>query len=144
MVKTIPLTRGMVAIVDAADYECVSGLKWYAHPGANGVFYAVHKDNNAGRDIRMHRLLLDAENGELVDHRDWDGLNNRRKNLRKVTSSQNSQNRRLVKGYSWNKVRSRWEAQITVSRKQIRLGRFRTEALARAAYLNARKTYGFI
>lgn len=92
----------------------------------------------------MHRLLMNAKKGEVVDHRDWDGLNNRRKNLRKVTTSQNVHHRQHAKGYSWDKSRKLWQAKIQVNWKQIHLGRFPTEALARAAYLNAKKEHGYV
>lgn len=141
-VKEIPLTRGMTAIVDAADYAIVSEMKWHARKGHNGVFYAGHSAKD-GSTILMHRFLMNAEKGEEVDHRDWDGLNNRRKNLRIVTGSQNCYHRKDAKGYYWHKREKRWRAQIGVNKRKIWLGGFPTEALARAAYLNAKKERGY-
>lgn len=139
----IPLTRGMTAVVDAADYALVSGMKWYAYPDRN-YFYAGSRAKDGSR-IRMHRLIMDAKKGEIVDHRDEDGLNNRRKNLRKVTNSHNLHNcRRTAKGCSWDERTKRWKARIMVNRKEVWLGRFPTAALARAAWINAKKEHGFI
>lgn len=52
--------------------------------------YAVCKQN--GKTVYMHRFLLNAPKGVEVDHMDWNGLNNRRKNLRLATKSQNRAN----------------------------------------------------
>lgn len=86
----VPLSRGMVAIVDDDDFERVSRLRWYAH-WSGRRWYARHERRESGTRVRlyMHRLLA---SGAEVDHWDGDGLNNRRANLRPATRSQNLAN----------------------------------------------------
>ena len=89
--KLIPLTRGKFAIVDDEDFEILNQYKWFACKGMSGIFYAIR--NEKGKKIWMHRVILNAPDGLDVDHRDRDGLNNTRENLRLATKSQNSANR---------------------------------------------------
>lgn len=86
--KLIPLTRGLFAQVDDADFEWLSKWKWQAHKGKKDTtFYAMR-----GSGIRMHRQIMDAKRGELIDHEDRNGLNNQRNNIRPATHSQNRAN----------------------------------------------------
>lgn len=91
---TIPLTLGQTAVIDDADASLVAGVSWHAQPRRDWRgFYAV---DSRGR--KMHRVLLQARPGEIVDHRDGDGLNNRRANIRIGTQSGNCVNRRSTPG----------------------------------------------
>jgi hypothetical protein len=97
---TIPLTQGQFAIVDAADYEWLSQWKWCAEwkPGSS-TFYASRTSYTEGRYSRvyMHREILGLERGDKRrgDHRDFNGLNNRRDNLRIATPRQNQTHQRM-------------------------------------------------
>jgi hypothetical protein len=90
---SIQLTRGKFAIVDMDDFDLVRNVLWYAEPGADGTFYAARRDClQQGRPkIYMHRLILD---GPCTDHRNGNGLDNRRSNLRSATDLQNKTNRK--------------------------------------------------
>ena len=85
--KRIPLTKGCVAIVDDDDYSRLSKFKWQAHIGRYTA-YAVR-----GSNVRMHREIMQPPNDMQIDHRDSDGLNNQKSNLRICTPEQNSQNK---------------------------------------------------
>lgn len=74
---TIPLTRGKFTIIDADDLPIVEGRSWQAHERRDGKGWYAVSDGT-----RMHRLLMNAPSNQIVDHRDGDGLNNRRGNLR--------------------------------------------------------------
>lgn len=129
----IPLTRNQIAIVDVDDYELVNTRLWTAHNNY-GNWYAIRKEN--GIDIKMHRLIMGFPPG-LVDHRNRDGLDNRRKNLRLATKSTNGMNRPgvgIFKGIHFDRWTGRWRAEIRVRGRRIRIGRFDTINLAAAAY----------
>ena len=95
--KTIPLSRGLVALVDDEDYERLARFKWHASgPTASGQFYAARESRTRGlgggrksrigrKVVYMHREVQACEAALVVDHRDGNGLNNTRENLRVVT-----------------------------------------------------------
>lgn len=91
--REIKLTKGQVALIDAADYEFASQFKWHALP-SHGRFYAARRISVGGvrRVLRLHRVLVDAPDDMLVDHKNGDSLDNRRDNLRICTASENSVN----------------------------------------------------
>jgi hypothetical protein len=146
--RTIPLTRGNVAVVDSADYETLIKHKWYSNDSRKnpGKFYAFTKIRC--KEFSMHRMLTDAPDGLEVDHINGDTLDNRRANLRLVTRAQNQWNRitRRKKcssrylGVYWNKRSKRWRASIRVAGYgRISLGQFQTEDRAAIAYQIAKE-----
>lgn len=88
--QTVPLNAGMETIVSMEDYVWVCKYTWTAFP-CNGKFYAARYDAN-GRIIKLHRAILSAPSGSLVDHRNGNGLDNRRSNLRVTDGSGNAAN----------------------------------------------------
>lgn len=140
----VPLTRGMVAIVDACDLDVVSRHKWHAKQG-HRTFYAAN-----GFRVTMHRLILKPPHGLQVDHINGDGLDNRRANLRACTQFQNQQNKRSVagsssafKGVSWDKALHRWQARIRPFGRLTNIGLFDSELEAAKAYdAKAKEFYG--
>ncbi len=88
------LTRGMFAMVDAEDFEKVSGRNWYAHRGHKTYYACSWVPGGRGKIDRMHHIVLGLPSTVQVDHRDGDGLNNRRSNLRVSDKSANGANRR--------------------------------------------------
>lgn len=119
MSREVPLTRGFVALVDDNDYERVmaAGAWWTdSHPHTS---YAMRLGPRPRREsILMHRLILDAQLGEQVDHVNRNGLDNRRANLRLCSQSQNNANRPArsgtsskYKGVTWSRSIRRWTVQ---------------------------------
>jgi hypothetical protein len=141
--RTVPLSHSKVALVDAADYDLVSAFKWRAVRVTGGLWYA---ETRLGKSREfMHRLIMECGPGEQVDHRDGDGLNNRRKNLRPTTHSRNQMNRRVVLSASGFKGvthrAGRWRAYITVAGRFRSLGVFATPEEAARAYDAAAREY---
>ena len=139
----IPLTRDKVAIVDSCDYLELIKYKWSASKLGN-VFYAVR--NGEGPNVLMHREILEAPEGSMIDHINHNGLDNRRCNLRLCTRSQNGMNRcknanNRFKGVSWHKDIKKWRAQITVKGRRISLGYFFCIVKAAKAYDKAALRY---
>lgn len=146
----IPITKGFVAVIDNADRDKVARLSWVAHatPGKRCV-YAKARLPGQNRNILMHRYILDAPPGVMIDHINGDGLDNRRGNLRVATASQNLLNRRKYHGVSrfkgvyFMKRDGLWVAQLAINGKSKNLGRFLTEEDAARVYdSHARRWYG--
>ena len=91
-VAYIPLTRGLHALVDAEDYEWLNQYQWYAAISNRGIFYA--RRNSPDGVVSMHRLIMQAPEGMVVDHINGNGLDNRRCNLRICTQYENALNSR--------------------------------------------------
>jgi hypothetical protein len=147
----IPLENGGYALVDEEDACRVDEHKWYKSYSKGGRTWYVNTYSiiNGKRYWRsMHRLLFGLDHGDriTVDHKNHDGLDNRRStNLRLASTVQNSANvRKLAKftskyrGVSWNSSAEKWLVQITRTcggvRKRFRIGSFTTEAEAAFAF----------
>ena len=150
-VTEVRLTRGMTAIVDSKDYPLIAGYRWtaYMKKGRDTVYAGTgipSSRTKTGRAVlSMHKLIL--PNTPRIDHRDGDGLNNRRKNLRPATVSQNGINRKAIPhgskyhGVNWCKTRKVWYARIKLNGKKIHIGMFDNEEDAYKARLDAEKKY---
>jgi len=151
--RKIPLTHCKFALVDADDYEWLSYYKWIASKSVNGNWYAVSseaRENPSRAHIPMHRLIMNAPDDYLVDHRDRRTLDNRRVNLRLASPTQNQYNAMKPKrkdstsnyrGVSKSKLSSRWTARISVGGRRIGLGTYSTEIEAAKAYDRAARIF---
>jgi len=139
--KSIPLSQGLFAIVDDDDYERLSQFKWHASKEGDTWYAARKNPGGVPSTIKMHREILGSAVNVIVDHRDLNGLNNVRTNLRECTKSDNMCNRGAnrnntsgFKGVCWDKQTSKWLAQITKDGKRKCLGRFASAEAAHRAY----------
>ncbi len=150
--KKIPLTQGQAAIVDDEDYEWLMQWKWTIDK-RNHTFYAIRRSSCklGKRKIFMHREILGLTKGDgkQTDHKNHNGLDNRRINIRICTGSQNQHNQKKQKGNSkykgvcWNKYKKKWQAQIEHNNQCFYLGSFLKEIDAAKAYdKKARKLNG--
>lgn len=135
-VKQLLILGGALVKVDDQDYALVVGKVWRLFVGLSGIGYAV--TSIRGRETYMHRLIM-GEPRAVVDHRNRNGLDNQRRNLRVGTQSQNCANSRLSKnntsGFKGVDFRDRrWRARIKVDRQEIGLGRYDSAEEAATAY----------
>jgi hypothetical protein len=145
--RSIPLTQGKVAIVDDGDFEWLNQWIWFAY-FSRGVWYAARGEKN--KLTRMHRAILKPRKGLVCDHRNGNGLDNRRQNLRAIKQANNTRNRRCCGGvsgihgvYPSFLPKKPWRARITVRGKRISLGCFSSKEKAKAARKAAEhKHYG--
>lgn len=154
--KEIPLTRSMVAFVDDQDFERISRHKWHPRKGRY-TWYAVRSITvrcpKIRQTVHMHREILGLQfkDGIEGDHRDGDGLNNQRANLRVCTEEQNNRNQKARKDWLHSKYKGvsrdhrrpagNWFARICVNRVRHRIGSFKTEEAAALAYNEAAKVH---
>lgn len=144
------LSDGTKAIVDSEDYPLVSVYNWCPDVRPNGIVYVRRNLRIEGRKSTqlLHRLIMGETNPSIkVDHRDHDGLNNRRSNLRQCTQAQNVFNNRNLpsrkrggvfsskfKGVYWNKKLNKWVARIGIGGKSRHITQSTDEIIAARAY----------
>lgn len=143
----IMVGSNLFAVIDKMDADLVKSFRWIPTKKPNGRVYArayFRKSTNAYTTIAMHRLILGLKNGDksIVDHINHDTLDNRRKNLRVCTPSENVTNRRSFdvsktskyRGVSWKKRDKKWDVKVTKNGKHFRMGAFEIEIEAALAY----------
>lgn len=141
------------ALVDDADFERLSEFVWCykeRSDGNGGYVYRYIKDpqskskRGVGRRL-LHHDVLQVLSSVEIDHRNGDGLDNQRRNLRRATHAQNCRNQRTQStGRKTSKFKgvgkaspNRWRARIRLDGKLIDLGHFESEVEAAAAYNSA-------
>ena len=141
--REIPLTKGKVALIDDGDFDRVIQNNWIAVEEWPGIWYAISNRPKGShpQKFRLHRFILQAPQGVQVDHRNGDGLDNRKENLRLATPSQNQQNRHNLslntsgyRGVTWHKKCQKWQSVIKLNGKNYYLGLYINPESAASAY----------
>lgn len=152
MTREIPWSRGYVALIDDADYDAVTSPgKWSACTPSPNTVYATRQFRYADGSKKMvllHRFLMPGV--PMIDHRNGNGLDNRRVNLRPATKGQNSANTRMrpkntsgYRGVTYHKQTGKWVAQIGGAETHRYLGLHSDIVAAAKAYDEAaREMYG--
>lgn len=148
--KLIPLTKGYSAMVDNEDFERINQYKWHIgiEETRKYALRTIHVKGQKDKSQRMHRLVLNYFGKLDIDHKDLDGINNQKSNLRICTHSQNLQNtlkavdnKSGYKGVTWHydydKKWGKWLARIRINKKLIFLGYFDDKKEAAIAYNKA-------
>ena len=150
----VPLTQGKFAVIDSIDAERVLKFNWCAYFNPhNRNWYAKRKVRIDGKQVSiyLHRFILNAPPDKQVDHKDRDGLNDRRYNLRLADNSQNHQNMAMpsdnrsgFKGVSrQNSISPRWVARLVHRGTRHHFGTFGSpEDAARAYDAGALRIFG--
>lgn len=149
-----------IVLIDDEDYEFINSMTWHINKH-KGKVYAITTKNHSEK-YKMHRIILGVtEPNVLVDHKDGNGLNNQRCNIRICTKSQNAANKKPKNKYlgvrfhvSRKKYISKktgelklmndkggWVAHITKNGVCKNLGRFKTQEQAAKAYNEAALKY---
>ena len=145
--KLIQLTQGQFAMVDDDMFDDLNRYKWFANWHYNS-FYTVRgvRINGKKKALLMHRVVMNAQDSDIIDHIDGVTLNNQKSNLRFCTASQNQHNRKInsnntteFKGVSPNG--KGYKAQIQLNGKRTYLGIRDTPEEAYELYKEASKKY---
>lgn len=144
--RTIPLSQGKVALVDAADYERIMAAgPWHAvfakRKNGRSTWYARHTSRSAG-NVYMHRFVVSAPEDDCrktpVDHRDGNGLDNRRTNLRIATPSLNTRNNGHARSNTGlrgvQRFRDKYRAMSRLNGRRVYIGVYDTPEECAAAY----------
>ena len=145
MAREIPLTKGYVAIVDDEDFERINAHKWNVLVGNSGVVYGQRTTCTGGkkRTLLLHREVMGHGPGDpQIDHRDGDGRNCQKSNLREATHKENAHNCRVAranntsgyKGVAWDKQAGKWQANICFDGRMFKIGYYATPIEAAHAY----------
>lgn len=142
--EIILLTKGYLAKVDDEDYDRINQYKWCVFGEDHHPYAERRIKTEKGSHLQlMHRLVVNAPKGMVVDHINHNGLDNRKENLRICTDRENRLNSRKYnyknsyskyRGVTWDKKRNKWVAQIMCNRKNYNLGVFDTQIEAAMAY----------
>ena len=148
--RTIYLPRGLEVRVSYVDWVRFGHLKWYLNSVSSPYACRDERRNGKRKKIYLHRAIMNAPDGLVVNHRDGDTLNCTRTNLHLVRERSNSTTYKVRKGVcgrhgvnflntalgevrGMNNVQSR----ITIGTDRIHLGVFETIEDAARAYDHA-------
>lgn len=143
--------------VDDNDYEWLNQWKWHPNQSKNGSKLYVKRFIHLGfrengspihKTVFMHKLINETPDDMDTDHINQNPLDNRRKNLRTATRSQNQHNVGLrkdnksgIRGVNWNSLENKWKVFLNFEKKHYYLGTFRDKKDAIMARKEAERIY---
>ena len=126
---------GKQVIIDDEMVDKIEGYNWYLHPVKSGQTYLRgYRGSRCDGLFYLHRIITDADKNSEVDHINGNGLDNRLDNLRVADRTINNLNRSNVRGCYFEPRTNTWRAEICFRGIRHRLGRFKIQAEAIAAY----------
>ena len=118
-VKILCKSNGMIleVLLDPEDYEKCEKL------GYKITVYKKIKDTTYYAKIKglsLHRFIMNCPKDKIIDHKNHNGLDNRKCNLRICTYKENNRNRITKSGHTgvyWNKKMNKWKAELEINHK---------------------------
>lgn len=137
--KKIITSKKDVCLIDKEDFDVVSKHKWKSTKPKKIIYVTrVIRDGKKYRTIYLHRFLMKAVKGQVVDHINGNGLDNRKENLRLCTQQQNTfnsmskrKNKRFKGVYKW---KDKFFAKLNVRKKVHYSKMYHTEEEAAKAH----------
>lgn len=121
---------------DLEDYDKIKGYAWMSHKTKDGYTYVA----STSAHIYMHRLIMNCPEDFIVDHKDHDTFNNRKKNLRISTVSENNVNsERCYEAGIVQTSSGKYAATIKFNNEREYLGIFDSEKDALSARITKEK-----
>lgn len=144
--RKLELTKNSFAIVDDEDYDGLNQWKWHCLNGKYAARSVWDSKTKSKKMVLMHTEIMKPKLGKLIDHKNQDGLDNRKENLRLADKATNGMNRGLpsnnvsgYKGVYWYKGGRKWMVKVDA----IYLGIFSDiKEAARAYNKKAKELYG--
>lgn len=138
----IKLSNNKVSVVDKEDYYKFNSYKWHFTHG-----YA--RSDAGGKKTYLHRVIMNAPQGKVVDHINGDTLDNRKSNLRIISHQDNIENRTKLnknnksgfRGVYLETRTGKWVAKYKVNYKNIQIGKYNTKEEAIIAYTKNKPTF---
>jgi hypothetical protein len=145
--KLLQLNKGLYAKVDDEDYEELLKYNWRAKKDGNVYYVSTGGYYKGKNNVKiLHRYIMNAPKGCMVDHVDGDGLNCQRHNMRLCNNQQNQFNQRIkttnnkssiYKGVVSLRTCNSHQAFIRINKVKVYLGSFKTPEAAAVCYNNA-------
>ena len=141
--REIALSNGGCALVDDDAPSAVFKMSWCWIDYSNFRYARARFRKSLGGDgriVSMHRFIMAAPAGFVVDHINGSGLDNRRSNLQITTQSRNIMRSLKRRGGVSKHRGDKWRARLRVDGRAISLGCFNSKEAAQEAVEAARKT----
>lgn len=126
--------HGHRTLVDEDTFKRYGNLSWFLGDTGYAMRRSDMLDDGTKVTVRLHRLIMNAPEGMVVDHLNGDKLDNRRSNLRLCSQLENAKNRHGTTGFTWDASKGKY----TVRYRGKFYGRYSTEEGAARAYQLAR------
>lgn len=140
--------QGRKFYFDKDDYEKIKDFYWRVHSHKYVSTRMFNYDVGKKTQVQLHRFIMNPLPNQEVNHINHDPFDNRKSNLRIVSTSQNQMNTIIsvrntsgVKGVNWDITSNKWRARICIDGKRISLGCFDSIELASKAREEAEKKY---
>jgi hypothetical protein len=138
-----------IIYIDDEDYNKIKKYVWFIKKlRSNYYAWSSIRINGKSKTIQMHQIIMGNVKNKIIDHKNMNGIDNRKCNLRFCTYSENRMNTQArkdnksgLKGVSFFKNINRWIARIMITDKSIYLGCYKTAKKAHLAYCEAAKKY---
>lgn len=131
------LRNAKIVLLDDDDFQKIKDYNWYQ----SKVGYVYGREPKTNKTVYMHRVIMGAKKGELVDHINHIKFDNRKENLRIATASQNifyqgpsAKNTSGYVGVSFSAEKKKWMAAIHKQGTTHRLGYFHNKHDAARMY----------
>lgn len=145
--------KTLISTFDADELSKVDLFCWSARYDSHVDNYYLQSSIKGQTDRKtmamLHRMVCNYPIGMVVDHINGNTLDNRKENLRVITTGQNSQNRKGsrkgstsgIRGVSYRSDINKWRVRVIVDYKHVNIGTFETLEEAEQASIEAREKY---